>query len=132
MSSIVKKRQPSKPPSNQQHITSARWQGPLPPPAALQQFDQILDGGAERIFKMAEAEQKHRIESEREALFANIKAQQIEGRAIKRGHYLGAALSVVATIAAVVSAHIGAHPSVSIALIGVPLMSAVRAIILRK
>ena len=45
---------------------------------------------------------------------------------------LGFALSLVATIAAVTSAIYGAHPSVSIALIGVPLMSAVRAIILRR
>jgi len=81
---------------------------------------------------MAEIEQQHRIESERVVINSNISAQQEESSAIKRGHYLGAALSLVATVAAVASAYFGAHPTVSIALIGVPLMSAVRAIILRK
>ncbi|WAR43739.1 DUF2335 domain-containing protein [Methylomonas rapida] len=36
---------------------SVGWSGPLPPPAALEQFDTIIENGAERIFKMAEAEQ---------------------------------------------------------------------------
>ncbi|MCK9515378.1 MAG: DUF2335 domain-containing protein [Ottowia sp.] len=33
-------------------ILSAEWQGPLPPPGALQQFDQIIPDGAERIMQM--------------------------------------------------------------------------------
>lgn len=131
MSSNVRNKPASKPPAGRQRITEA-WQGPLPHPEALQRFDQIVTDGAERIFKMAEDEQRFRLETDREVTAANIRAQQAEADAIKRGHLLGFALSLVATIAAVTSAIYGAHPSVSIALIGVPLMSAVRAIILRR
>lgn len=34
----------------------AAWQGPLPPPEAVKQFDEIVTNGAERIFRMAELE----------------------------------------------------------------------------
>jgi uncharacterized membrane protein len=81
---------------------------------------------------MAEIEQQHRIESERFALQANKEAQVAEINTIKRGHYLGTAISLLSIVAVIASVFAGAHPSVSIALIGVPLMSAVRAIILRK
>ena len=45
-------------------IVSAYWEGPLPPPAALGQYDDILPGSAERIMRMAEAQAEHRIEQE--------------------------------------------------------------------
>jgi len=43
---------------------SAQWTGPLPPPAALEAFERIVPGGAERIFAQFEAEAKHRRELE--------------------------------------------------------------------
>lgn len=121
-----------KPPQNKQIAESHHWQGPLPPPGALLQFNDILDNGAERIFQMAASEQAHRIELEKLTLQANISAQNLEGSAIKRGHYLGAAVSITSIVASVTAAYLGAHWSVSVALVGVPLMSAVRAIVLRK
>lgn len=81
---------------------------------------------------MAEAEQANRIASERSVIDANIQAQKEESKAVLRGHYLGAAVSMTSIAASVYSVSIGAHWSVSVALVGVPLMSAVRAIILRK
>jgi uncharacterized membrane protein len=51
---------------------STQWSGPLPPPEALQKFEQIITGSADRILQMAELEQKHRIERERVALGAEI------------------------------------------------------------
>jgi uncharacterized membrane protein len=41
-------------------IVSAEWSGPLPPPAALDEFNRIVPGGAERIFAQFEAEGTHR------------------------------------------------------------------------
>lgn len=38
----------------------AEWQGPLPPPSILNQFNQVVDNGAERIFSAWERETKHR------------------------------------------------------------------------
>ena len=48
-----------------QQIVSAGWSGPLPPPAALDEFNRIVPGGAERIFAQFEAEGTHRRELER-------------------------------------------------------------------
>jgi uncharacterized membrane protein len=106
---------------------SASWEGPLPPPAILQQFNSIVENGAERIFRMAELEQSSRIEHAKIVLSADAKAQEGELEAIKRGHYLGAAISIIAIIAAVYTAFLG-YAVVSVALVGVPLMSVVRAL----
>ena len=81
---------------------------------------------------MAEAEQAHRIESERIALETNVQATQAEIKAAARGAWMGFCVSVVAIIGALVAAYIGAHWAVSVALVSVPIMSVVRALILRK
>ena len=38
-------------------IIASQWQGPLPPPSVLKDFDLIIENGAERIMHMAELEQ---------------------------------------------------------------------------
>jgi uncharacterized membrane protein len=116
----------------QQVSTATQWQGPLPPPDALEKFNHIVDNGAERVFRMAEIEQQHRLESERAALQSNIDAAANESKIAFSGHNKGAVVSIVAILACVASAYIGAHWAVSVALVGVPLMSAVRALIIRK
>jgi uncharacterized membrane protein len=113
-------------------VEASQWEGPLPPPESLKQFDDVLVGGAERIFRMAEAEQSYRMQMGRDTLEANAKAQYFEAVAIRRGTWLGAGISLASIVLAAVTAIWGAHPTVSIALVGVPIMSAVRAIILRK
>ncbi|MCS6785429.1 MAG: DUF2335 domain-containing protein [Thiobacillaceae bacterium] len=128
-----------KPPSPDDHPeqppeapTTTHWLGPLPPPEALQKFDAIVERGAERIFRMAEAEQQHRLQNERDALASNIEAARAEMAAARTGLWLGALVSMMSIAAAVWTVHLGAHWIVPTALVGVPLMSAVRAIILRK
>jgi uncharacterized membrane protein len=113
-------------------VTESHWYGPLPPPAALQQFDAVVPDGAERIFKMAELEQAHRIELEKASLELDIESQKSQSSAFRRGHYLGAIISGLSVFAAAYTAHIGAHWAVSVALVGVPLMGVVRAIVLRR
>ena len=49
-------------------IESSALPGPLPPPAMYRAYDELLPGSADRILTMAEREQDHRIESERDAL----------------------------------------------------------------
>ena len=49
-------------------VESAAFSGSLPPSAMYRAYDQALPGSAERILEMAEKEQDHRIEWEREAL----------------------------------------------------------------
>ena len=46
-------------------VHAEHWSGPLPPPAALQRYDEVLPGAAERILAMAETEQQHRMEQEK-------------------------------------------------------------------
>lgn len=94
----------------------------MPPPAALAKFNEVLPNGADRVVAMAEAEQKHRHEYEKSGLSAT------SGEA-KRGQYLGAAISVVAIVATVYTAAIGAHWVVSTALGGITLLGLVRAIV---
>jgi len=101
---------------------STHWAGPLPPPEALDRFNQVIPHGAERILKMAEAEQAHRIAYETDAL----RAQVVEA---KRGQILGASISLLAVAGALVSVWLGAHWAVSVALVGVPLMGLAKAIV---
>lgn len=106
----------------QQVAVRQEWSGPLPPPAALEKFNQIIPNGADRILAMAEKEQAHRVEYERIGLQATVGES-------RRGQILGAVVSVAAVIGAVYAAHIGAHWSVSVALVGVPVLGIVRAIV---
>ena len=90
---------------------SAHWSGPLPPPAELEKIDQIIPGGADRLLRMAEKEQTHRI-----------------GDA-KRGQYLGWSLATGAVIAAAVVSVCHGPWQVSVALVGIPVLGAVQALI---
>ncbi|MFC3107427.1 DUF2335 domain-containing protein [Undibacterium arcticum] len=118
--------QPKPVPQQQQTIQSSQqWSGPLPPPAALDQFNQIIPNGAERIMRMVEQEQAHRIEYESSALKATI-------RDTLRGHWIGAAISLAAIGGCIYSVYIHAHPAVSVALVSVPIASIIHAILKSK
>jgi Predicted membrane protein (DUF2335) len=92
-------------------IISAHWSGPLPPPSELEKIDQIIPGGADRLLRMAEKEQAHRIEDAR------------------RGQYLGWSLAAGAVIAAAVVSLCQGPWQVSVALVGIPVLGAVHALI---
>ena len=49
-------------------VESSASSRPLPPPSMYRAYDEVLPGSAERILRMAEREQDHRIESERDTL----------------------------------------------------------------
>lgn len=110
-------------PQQAQRIAHAQqWSGPLPPPAALEQFDRIIPGGAARILTMAEAEQAHRVEMERAAI-------TIEGKSITRGQWLGWGLATTAVVGAIWTGLVGVHWAIPCALVGVPILGAVKAIV---
>jgi uncharacterized membrane protein len=92
-------------------IISAHWSGPLPPPSELEKIDQIIPGGADRLLRMAEKEQTHRIED------------------AKRGQYLGWSLAAGAVIAAAVVSLCHGPWQVSVALVGIPVLGAVHVLI---
>ncbi|MCS2146891.1 DUF2335 domain-containing protein [Scandinavium manionii] len=68
------------------HETS--FSGPLPPPEIIRDYDQILPGGAERIFAMAEKEQAHRHEMDSTAVNGAIRKD-------KRGQWMGFSIAFI-------------------------------------
>jgi Predicted membrane protein (DUF2335) len=97
--------------SNRQERPLLGRSGPLPPPSELEKIDQIIPGGADRLLRMAEKEQTHRIED------------------AKRGQYLGWSLAAGAVIAAAVVSLCHGSWQVSVALVGIPVLGAVHALI---
>ena len=57
------------------HIS--RFSGPLPPPETLEKYNQIVPGAAERIIKMAENQQKHRHDLEKNVTDSNVSSQKL-------------------------------------------------------
>ena len=53
------------------------FSGPLPPPEALERYNQILPGAAERIIAMAESQHSHRQELEKHVIKSNVSAQKL-------------------------------------------------------
>lgn len=115
---------PQQQPQQQQRtqVELQQWTGPLPPPAALERFNDIIPGGADRILAMAEKEQGHRIEYESTGLRATTEEA-------KRGQYLGSVLSAVALLGAVFVVYLGGPWEVSVALVGIPVLGIIRAIV---
>lgn len=104
------------------HLLAQQWEGPLPPPAALEHFNRVIPNGADRIMQMVELEQSHRHQQDSRALDAQIKDY-------RRGHWLGAGVSAVAILGAVLTAYLGGHFMVSIALVGLPVATIILAIL---
>lgn len=96
---------------------SAQWEGPLPPPAALEQFNRIIPDGAERIMAMCEKEQAGRLDAERRITIAEI---CIEGG----GRVVGAVIVFACVGAAIWSIHVGADWKVTLGFLSVPVMGA--------
>jgi uncharacterized membrane protein len=103
-------------------LQAQQWTGPLPPPAALEQFERVIPGGAERILRMAEQEQAHRIIQENKGLAAEINDS-------RRGQWFGGIVAFSAIAGAVINSAFGGPWQASVALVGVPILGAVQAFI---
>lgn len=83
--------------------------GPLPPAEEMFRYEQVMQGAADRIFAMAEQEQEHRHEAEREqnaanarvadanirASDSNVRAQDASIKEIRRGQWMAFSLGLV-------------------------------------
>ncbi len=58
-------------------LTMAAFSGPLPPPAILAQYNEIIENGAERILHMAEKQSAHREEMEKRVVRGNVLNQTL-------------------------------------------------------
>jgi uncharacterized membrane protein len=72
-------------------VMQQSYSGPLPPPAALAQYDEALPGSAERILAMAEGQYSHRQAIELSVVNSNIASQRL-------GVVLGFAVAMTAVI----------------------------------
>lgn len=139
----------SKPPRTSQ-VTAARQsggqtsvqivrEGPLPTPEELFRYDQLLPGAADRIIAMAEREQAARVNLDDMAQRADIRhrdelvaAQRSTAAGSFRsdlvGQVLGGLVALACVGGAVYTAQIGAHWSVSVALVSLPVATIVKAV----
>lgn len=69
------RRQPVGEPDTAERIVAGQWSGPLPPPAALEQFERSAPGAADRILGMAEREEDHRHSQEQAMLHSDAQAR---------------------------------------------------------
>lgn len=88
------------------HQQSA-FSGPIPPPEALAQYDQIVPGSADRIIQMAENETKHRHSLENTALNATVNET-------RRGQRYGMAIGIVVLITSIIALFLGYETAASV------------------
>jgi uncharacterized membrane protein len=69
-------------------MTRTRFSGPLPPPEILKGYEDVLPGSAERIIRMTEKQQAHRIQIESSVVEENCRSQ-------RRGLHYGFAISLL-------------------------------------
>ncbi|MCP5112171.1 MAG: DUF2335 domain-containing protein [bacterium] len=81
--------EPSTPPTapeTEVSIEAIRWhRGPLPPPAQLAEYNEVLPGLAERIVTLTEEEARHRRSLEQKALEATSRNSENRDVEAKRG-----------------------------------------------
>jgi uncharacterized membrane protein len=73
---------------------SSSFSGPIPPPALLEKYNEIIPNGAERILAMAEKQSAHREYLEKRVVDGNVSNQT-------RGSYFGFTISLVAILGGV-------------------------------
>jgi uncharacterized membrane protein len=97
------------------------WQGPFPPPEAIERYEGVLAGSFDRLLKMAEQQQSLTFD-------AATHARDLLQKDTSRGHWFGFLLALLAIIGAVACSLLG-NTAVAIALLGVPLLSVAKAFV---
>ncbi|UCH97210.1 MAG: DUF2335 domain-containing protein [Candidatus Aminicenantes bacterium] len=77
-----------------------KYQGPLPPPETLKEYNEILPDAAERIFSMAEKEQQHHHNTEKKLVDHEIKKTN-------KGQNFAFFTALIGIVGAVVCAFLG-------------------------
>ena len=90
---------------HQQSVQS--FSGPLPPPAVLKEFNQIVPGAAGRIIKMAEGQFTHRTEIEKKVIDSDISRS-------KWGQVLGFIIAILGLLVSLITILRGQEVSGSI------------------
>ena len=85
------------------HVVQQTYSGPLPPPAVLQHYNEVIPGAAERILVMAEQNASHR----RDLELAALDAHRSE---VRLGQWLGFGIGLASLAAAIIALVLG-HPA---------------------
>ena len=104
-----------------QAIQQQLWQGPYPPPEAVERYDKVHPGAFARILTMAENMQAAQIDQSKIAL-GNAHSD------IRRGHWLGFSIGALALIGAVVIGLWG-NAWLAAAFLAVPVMGLAKALV---
>lgn len=112
---------PPEPQPPAMELRGALWQGPFPPPAAMEHYERILPGFFERTLSMAERAQSAEIEQARLAL-------EYARKDMRRGQLLGFVIAIGAILAALAALWMG-NPWVATVFVSVPVMGVARALI---
>ncbi len=97
------------------------WQGPYPPPEAMERYERILPGAFERIIKMAENLQAAQIEQSGTVI-------ELTDQNTRRGQWLGWTLAAFSVVGAVVALWLGSQVG-AVAFLGVPIAGVCRSLI---
>jgi len=89
-------------------VQMTSWQGPLPPSAELERYNQIVAGGAERLIAMAEKQAEHRMQLENHVAREQMKQSG-------RGQIFALVIGLAGILSAAVVGSLG-HTAVAIAL----------------
>ena len=81
------------------YVQAASFKGPLPPPVLFAQYEEILEGSANRIMELTEREQHHRQSWEMAVL-------GLQGGDVRRGQWLGFLLGALGIVAGVICAYL--------------------------
>jgi uncharacterized membrane protein len=101
--------------------TMQSWQGPYPPPEAVERYEKLLPGTFDRMIKMAEQLQHAQIEEAKEVRAMTHKDQQ-------RGNYLGFATAAVAMSGGLICLYLNS-PWLGAVFLSVPVMGVAKALI---
>jgi uncharacterized membrane protein len=97
------------------------WQGPYPPPDAVERYERVLPGTFDRMLAMAERLQASQIEQSSRALEYNRQSN-------RRGQWLGFVVTVLAVCGAVACLAYD-YPWVATCFLSVPVMAVAKALI---
>lgn len=109
------------PQAQMQVMMQMQAQGPFPPPATLREYEAILPGSVDRVFKLAEKAQNDQAETVRFA-------QQSQRGDTARVHYMALAVSIAAIGGAVFCAWVH-ETKIGLACLSVPVFAVAKAFI---
>lgn len=86
-------------------ITASRqesaYSGPIPPASEMAKYAEIMQDLPDRIMRMAEIDQTHLHQLEKQTIDAQVEDREAEREQIRVGQYLGFSLAVIAIVGGV-------------------------------